>query len=47
MVKGRSGKSALKFMKSCTKSLITSKVLHLQHFVKICCSATFFIATIW
>ena len=30
-----------------SKSLITWKVLHLEHFVKICYSATFFIATIW
>ena len=39
--------NALKFMKSCTKSLITRKVLRLEHFVKICYSATFFIATTW
>ena len=39
--------NALKFMKSCTKSLITRKVLHLEHFVKICYSATFSIVTTW
>ena len=38
---------ALKFMKSCTKSPITWKVLHLEHFVKICYSVTFCIATTW
>ena len=37
--------NALKFMESCTESLITWKVLHLEHFVKICYSTTFFIAT--
>ena len=30
-----------------TKSFITWKVLHLEHFVKICYSATFSIATTW
>ena len=35
----------LKFMKSCTKSIITKKVLHLQYFVKVCYSATLSIAT--
>ena len=39
--------NGLKFMKSWTKSLITSKVLHLEHFVKICYSATFSMATTW
>ena len=28
-------------MKSCTKSIITWKVLYLEHFVKICYSPTF------
>ena len=37
--------NALKFMKSCTKAPITLKVLHLEHFVKICYPATFTIAT--
>ena len=39
--------NALKLMKSCTKSIITGKVLHLEHFVKICYSATFSTATTW
>ena len=39
--------NALKLIKSCTKSIITWKVLHLEHFVKICYSATFSIATTW
>ena len=30
-----------------TKSFITQKLLHLEHFVKICYSATFSIATTW
>ena len=38
---------ALRFMKSYSKSLITWKVLHLEHFVKICYSATFSIPTMW
>ena len=36
--------NALKIMKSCTKSLITWKVLCLDNFVKICYSATISIA---
>ena len=28
-------------MKSCTKSIITWKVLYVEHFVKICYSPTF------
>ena len=39
--------NALKFIESCTKSLITCKALHLEDFVKICNSATFFMATTW
>ena len=35
----------LNFMKSCTKSIITKKVLHLEYFVKVCYSATLSIAT--
>ena len=35
----------LKFMKSCTKSIITKKVLHLEYFVKVCYSATLSIVT--